>query len=92
MTQLHPPVGKHESIPPGSLQKTLRSASPTGSKHKKQKEIQSCSLWERDCKQRKLNETRQQSNMSQKKEQDKTPEQLSEVEIGNIPALKRNSE
>ena len=27
---------------------------------------------------------RQQSNMSQKKEQDKTPEQLSEVEIGNI--------
>ena len=30
--------------------------------------------------------------MFQTKEQDKTPEQLSEVEIGNIPVLKKNSE
>ena len=45
-----------------------------------------CSLRNRDQKHRKLDKMRWQKNIFQMKEQDKTSEeQLSEVEIGNLP-------
>ena len=56
---------------------------PPGGVQQKQEELP-CSLW--DHKHRKLDKMRWQRNMFQTKEQDKTPkEQLSEVEIGNLP-------
>ena len=83
-TQFHPPVGRNQSLPPGSQHKPL-DPHPPGGRHQKQEELQFCSLRHGGHKHRKLDKTRWQRNMSQTKEQDKTPEgQLREVEIGNL--------
>ena len=75
-THLHPQV---ESLPSESLHKPLRQPHPPEDGQQKQ-ELQSCSLWNENCNHRKLDKMRQQRNMSQMKEQDKTQEeQLSEV-------------
>ena len=73
------------SLPSGSLHKSVRQPHPPGGREQKQEELQSCSLWNGNHNHRKLDKISQQRNMFQMKEQDKTPEQLSEVEIGNLP-------
>ena len=71
----------HHSLPLGSLHKTLRQAYPPEGRQKE--ELQSCRLWNRNHNHRNIEKMKWQRNMSQRKEQDKTPEkQLSEVEIG----------
>ena len=56
---------------------------PPEGTQQKQKELQSCSLWNKNHIQRKIDKMKRQRAM---KEQDKTPEkQLNEVEIGNLP-------
>jgi len=37
-TQLHPPVGRHQSLLPGSLHKPLEQPHPSGGRHQKQEE------------------------------------------------------
>ena len=50
----HPPVGRHQSLPPGSLRKPLDKPHSPGGRHQKQEELQTCSLRNRDHKHRKL--------------------------------------
>ena len=72
-------------IPPGSLHKPLSLPHPTEGRQQKKEELQPFSLQNGNCNHRKLDKMRWQRNMSQIKEQDKTPEgQLSKVEIGNL--------
>lgn len=52
--------------------------------HQRQEELQTCSLRNGDHKYRKLDKMKQQRDMFQTKEQDRIPEKLSEVEIGNL--------
>ena len=77
-------VGRHQSLSPGNLHKPLDQPYPPGGRHQKQEELQTCSL-RNDQKHRKLDRMRRQRNMSQMKEQDKIREQLSEMEISNLP-------
>ena len=59
---------------------------PPEGRQQKQKELQSCSLWNGNHIQRKIDKMKIQRTMYQINEQDKTPEkQLNEVEIGNLP-------
>ena len=60
-TQLHPPVGRHRSLPPGSLHKPLDQPHPPEGRQQKQ----SYSLWNRDHKDRKLDKMRWHRNMFQ---------------------------
>ena len=84
-TQLYPPVGRNQSLPSGNFHKPLRQPHAPEGRQQKQEELQSCSLQNGNHNHRKLDKMRQQRNMSQMKEQGKTPEeQLSEVEIGNL--------
>ena len=56
---------------------------------KKQEELQSCSLWNKNHIYRKIDKMKRQRAMYQLKEQDNPPEkQLNEVEIGNLPEMK----
>ena len=53
---------------------------------RKQEELQSCSLWNKNHIHRKIDKMKRQRAMYQMKEQDKVPEkQLNEVKIGNLP-------
>ena len=62
-TQNHPPEDRHQSLPPESLQKPLRSASPIRRQTLKQEELQSCNLWNGGWKHRKLYKMRWQRNV-----------------------------
>ena len=53
-TQLHSPVGRHESLPRGSLHKLPDQPHPPEGRHQKQEELQSCSLQNGAHKPRKL--------------------------------------
>ena len=44
-TQLNQPMGRDQSLPPGSLHKPCKLASSTRRQQQKQEELQSCSLW-----------------------------------------------
>ena len=79
-----PPVSRYPSLPPGSLHKPQDQPHPSGDRQQKQEDLQSCSLQNGDHKERKLNKMRWQRNTFHLKEQDKKPEQLREVEIGNV--------
>ena len=80
-------MGRNKSLPPGSLCKLLRRASFTRgaeSRSKKKYNLAACRMETAITKE--LHKMRCQNNMSQTKEQDKTPEQqLSKVEIGKLP-------
>ena len=85
-SQLHPPVGRNQSLPPGSLYEILIQPHPQGDRQQKLEVIQPYSMQNRNHKHRKLDKMRWQRNMSQRKKQDKTPEEpLSEVEVSNLP-------
>ena len=85
-SQLHKPVGRHHSLLPGSLHKPPDQLHPSGNRHQKWEELQSCSLRDRNHNRRKLDKMGQHRNMFQTKEQYKNPEkQLSEVETDNLP-------
>ena len=59
---------------------------PTGSRHQKQRELQTCSLRNGDPKHSKLSKMRRQKNAKQVKEQGKNPpDQANEEEIGSLP-------
>ena len=58
---------------------------PTGSRHQKKWELQTCSLWKGDPKSSKLSKMRRQRNTQQMKEQGKNPpKQTKEEEIGSL--------
>ena len=64
----------------------LRQPHPPEGRQKKQEELQSCSLQNKNNNHKKLNKTKRQRITSQMKEQDKTPEkQLNDMEISNLP-------
>ena len=73
--------GASQSLPPGSLHKLLEQPHPPGGRQQNQEELQSCSLRNRDHKQRKLDKMRWQRNMLQKKEQDNTLEEQPRVKM-----------
>ena len=81
--QFHPPVDRHQSLP-RKPEQAPGSNSPKG-RHQKQEGIPHCSIQKGYLKHRNPNKMKPQRNMFQIKEQDKPPEQLSEVEIGNLP-------
>ena len=59
---------------------------PTGGRHQKQRELQTCSLQKGDPKHSKLSKMRRQRNTQQMKKQGKNPpEQTNEEEIGSLP-------
>ena len=59
---------------------------PTGDRHQKQWELQTCSLQKGDPKHSKLSKMRTQRNAQQMKEQGKNPpDQTNEEEIGSLP-------
>ena len=59
---------------------------PTGGRHQKQWELQTCSLRKGDPKHSKLSKMRRQRNTQQMKEQGKnTPDQTNEEEIRSLP-------
>ena len=68
------------------LHNLLRQPHPPEGRQKKQEELQSCSLQNKNNNHKKLNKTKRQRITSQMKEQDKTPEkQLNDMEISNLP-------
>ena len=84
---LAPPTRTQASVP-STMKPTQASepTSPTGSRHQKQRELWTCSLWKGDPKHSKLNKMRRQRSMQQKKEQGKNPpDQTNEEEIGSLP-------
>ena len=59
---------------------------PTGGRHQKQRELQTCSLCKGDLKHSKLKKMRRQRNTQQMKEQGKDqPDQANEEEIDSLP-------
>ena len=90
-TQLHPPVVRYQSLPPGSLHKPLRCPHPPRGIEQKQQELQPCILQHGNQSEKNRKKMRWQRTMSQMKEQDKTQEQLSEVKTGNLPQKKKKS-
>ena len=66
------PVGRYQSLPPGSLYKPLRQPHPPESRQQRQEELQPCSLWNANHNHRNLDKMRWQRNLSQMKEEDKT--------------------
>ena len=69
-------MGRHQPLLPGGLQKPLDQPHLQGDREQKQ---------EATILQAKEQRLQKQTNIFQTKEQDKTPEQLNEVEIGSLP-------
>ena len=85
-SKFHPPEGRYQSLPLGSLRKPQDQPQPSEDIHPKQEELWSCSLLKGDHKHRNLDKMRQPRNMLKMKEQHKNlQEQLNEEEIGNLP-------
>ena len=64
----------HQSLPTGNLHKPLRYPDPPEGRQQKQKELQSCSLQNKNHIHRKIDKMKRQRAMYQMKEQDKIPE------------------
>ena len=65
---------------------TTEPSLPTGGRHQKQREIQTCSLQKGDHEHSKLSKMRRQRNTQQIKEHGKNPpDQTNEEEIGSLP-------
>ena len=84
----NPASSTRTQAPVASTRKPTQSTEPTlptGSRHQKQRELQTCSLQNRDSKHSKLSKMRRQRNTQQMKEQSKnTPDQTNEEEIGSL--------
>ena len=82
------PPTRTQALVPSTKKPTqaTEATSPTGDRHQKQWELQTCSLKKGDPKHSKLNKMRRQRNMQQMKEQGKnSPDQTNKEEIGSLP-------
>ena len=77
-------MDRHQSLPPGSLNKPHDELYPPGGKRKKQEELQSCSLRKEDNKQKVRQNDKAEKYVPEEVTRQNPQEQLNEVEISKL--------